>query len=85
MDAVSGERERRHVERRRLREDLEPGQADEQDDAGDELAESGQPYAPHAEAPGHSGLVALAAFRPAEQLLWPVDQVTRAETEESEG
>src|ERR1700761_558549 len=80
VDAVRGERERRHVQRRVRCEDLEPGQPDEQDNASEELAESGHPDAPRS----HAAVHALVGLRPSGQFLRPVDQVTRAQAEKAE-
>jgi RNA polymerase sigma factor (sigma-70 family) len=74
---VGGERQRRHVERRRG-ERAEQGQPEEQVDAGDELHEPRHPDAPHAGREVNPRV----PFRVAEQFLGAVDQVSGAQPHE---
>jgi hypothetical protein len=79
VDAIGGERDRRHVERL-VGERAEPGQPDEQQHPGHELQEAGHPDAPD---PGHDVDLPVARRIP-DQFLRAVDQIAHPEPEEPE-
>ena len=81
MRAECREGEGGHVERCRVAEHVEPGQPDDQVDAGDQLHEPGHPGAPH----GDRLLDRRAARWELEQRLAAGNEVAGRETEKPDG